>query len=53
MVTRTIYPEIPPRVEYALTSMGMGVGPVRVRSAESGILAFFENQLVPTVMGRV
>lgn len=28
MVTRTLYPEVPPRVEYALTEMGREVAPI-------------------------
>jgi DNA-binding HxlR family transcriptional regulator len=28
MVTRTIYPEVPPRVEYQLTEKGKEVGPI-------------------------
>lgn len=27
IVTRTIYPQVPPRVEYALSEMGMALGP--------------------------
>ena len=27
IVTRTIYPQVPPRVEYALSAMGLALGP--------------------------
>ena len=27
IVTRTIYPQVPPRVEYALSEIGMALGP--------------------------
>jgi len=27
IVTRTIYPQVPPRVEYALSTMGLALGP--------------------------
>jgi DNA-binding HxlR family transcriptional regulator len=27
IVTRTIYPQVPPRVEYALSEMGLALGP--------------------------
>lgn len=27
IVTRTVYPQVPPKVEYALTEMGKALGP--------------------------
>ena len=28
VITRTVYPEVPPKVEYRLTELGRGLGPV-------------------------
>ena len=36
VLERTIYPEIPPRVEYALTDKGRALGPVVAALAEWG-----------------
>lgn len=36
LVARTMYPEIPPRVEYRLTDAGEGLGPVVAALAEVG-----------------
>ena len=47
LVTRTIYPEVPPRVEYALTALGETlIGPlVALRTwAESNIEAVIDAQ---------
>lgn len=28
IITRTVYPEVPPRVEYALSDLGETMGPI-------------------------
>lgn len=43
IITRTVYPEVPPRVEYALSELGETMRPV-IRSMESWGLYFKETQ---------
>lgn len=43
IITRTVYPEVPPRVEYALSELGETMRPV-IRSMESWGLYFKEIQ---------
>lgn len=51
VVARTIYPEVPPKVEYELTELGRGLGPVflalldwaRLRRASCGAQAVAQN----------
>ena len=42
MVNRIIYPEVPPRVEYELTEMGLSAGPL-VRSISKWGLSMKEQ----------
>lgn len=43
IITRTVYPEVPPRVEYALSELGETLRPV-IRSMESWGLYFKQIQ---------
>ncbi len=43
IVTRTVYPEVPPRVEYALSELGESMRPVMDAMEKWGIN--YENQL--------
>jgi DNA-binding HxlR family transcriptional regulator len=36
IITRTVYPEVPPRVEYALSEMGESMGPILTAMREWG-----------------
>lgn len=36
IVTRTVYPEVPPRVEYALSELGESMGPILDAMADWG-----------------
>ena len=43
IVTRTVYPEVPPRVEYALSELGESMRPVMDAMEKWGIN--YKNQL--------
>lgn len=43
IITRTVYPEVPPRVEYALSSLGESMRPI-IRSMEQWGTAYRENR---------
>ena len=36
IITRTVYPEVPPRVEYALSPLGESIGPILDAMAKWG-----------------
>lgn len=42
IITRTVYPEVPPRVEYALSELGESMRPV-IRSMEEWGTAYKQN----------
>lgn len=43
LVNRTVFPEVPPRVEYSLTELGLKVHPVLKGMYKAGLL--FENTI--------
>ena len=47
ILTRTVYPEVPPRVEYALSSLGESMQPI-IKSMETWGLAYKSGALPRT-----
>ena len=45
LVTREVFPEVPPRVEYTITAKGKGLGPILVAMAQWGI-----RNMMPSVI---
>ena len=43
IITRTVYPEVPPRVEYALSELGQSMKPI-IKAMEQWGLAYQANQ---------
>jgi len=43
LINRTIFPEVPPRVEYSLTKLGQEIHPVLKRMYKGGLL--FEKSI--------
>ncbi|PCI04813.1 MAG: transcriptional regulator [Flavobacteriaceae bacterium] len=46
LITRTIFPEVPPRVEYNLTALGKTIQPVLKAMYKGGLL--FEKEITAT-----
>ena len=44
LINRTVFPEVPPRVEYSLTKLGNDIRPVLKRMYKAGIL--FEESII-------
>ena len=44
IITRTVYPEVPPRVEYALSDLGESVRPI-IKSMEVWGMAYKEQKI--------
>jgi len=48
LINRTVFPEVPPRVEYSLTELGMKIHPILKSIYKGGLL--FENIMDDTVV---
>ena len=48
LINRTVFPEVPPRVEYSLTELGMKIHPILKGIYRGGLL--FENIMDDTVV---
>ncbi len=46
LITRTVYPDTPPKVEYALTDLGISVRPILIAMLEWGQLYLAENKKI-------
>lgn len=46
LVTRTVYPEVPPRVEYSITSRGATLGPILAAMAQWSLANVFPKKIV-------
>ena len=44
IITRTVYPEVPPRVEYALSELGESMRPI-IKSMEAWGMAYKEQKI--------
>ena len=49
MVTRTVYAEVPPRVDYALTDMGQSLKPVLIAMRDWGQAYAQSRELAPAL----
>lgn len=49
LITRTVYPEIPPRVEYALSEKGVSLIPLLDAICDWGLATTPRNQLMRTL----
>ena len=52
MITRTVFPEIPPKVEYELTELGQSLAPVLLSMRDWGERLQASEAADPSVLGR-